>query len=250
LAPTTPLCNEPKTLVNGICSLPIAPTAQSLFSQTPIELPDLRPAFDQLCGNSTQIRDILPVSLTGNTNRKDLIITLNCMQPNFGSSITDVAKAGFVSFKQMTDGTFINNTKAIFGTDLVKTSGYIIDATAHDFNNDGYDDFILALNREDGRGWADSYATNLNDQNLFVTSDNTGNYTVSQLGQKSWNYTLNTLDNKFKNKNLISQPIGHGGVVEQWIYNGEWQKIEPLDWASHGTVFLIEQKLMKNPIRQ
>lgn len=213
------------------------PVDQPLVQTTPISLPDLRPYFNQLCGDATQVRDLLSPDLNKD-GKKDIVVTMNCMQPTFGLVVTGPVKAGFVAFLQNPDGTFQLGTQALFGQDIVRTPGYIINAIQEDFNRDGYDDFVLSLNREDGRAFVDQKASNLNEQNIFVTSDGIGGYKIIAQGQNAWNYMLRTMDNATGGKDLLSQPIGHGGVNEQWTYDNGWKQLVDLKWSAPGTVFL------------
>ena len=226
----TPSKNVPQAAVSSVGEQP-------LFSATPILLPDLRPAFDQLCGNATQIRDILPVDLNRD-GRQDLVLTLNCLQPIWGTPVVGPATAGFVVFLQVADGSFVDATQQLFGVTVVRTTGIIINAITQDFNNDGYDDIVFALNREDGRAQTDSLAINLNDVNLFMTSNGDGSYSLVQQGQTAWNYSLDMLDNAAGGKDFVSQPVGYVGVNEQWTLNAGWRQLTPLNWAANGTVFL------------
>jgi len=212
------------------------PIDQPLLQSTPISLPDLRSSFNQLCGDATYIRNFLFLDLNKD-GKKDIIVTMNCMQPTFGLVVTGPAKGGFVAFLQNSDGTFRLGTHSVFGQDIVKTSGLFGGAVKEDFNRDGYDDFVLALNREDGRAYSDQNASNLNDQNIFVTSDSTGHYKITAQGQTAWNYALLTIDNAVGGKDVISQPIGYGGVNEHWTYDNGWRQLAPLTWATTGTVF-------------
>lgn len=217
---------------------PITTTVdQPLLQATPVSLPDLRPYFNQLCGDDTNIRNFLFLDLNKD-GKKDIVVTMNCLQPTFGVVVTDPVKAGFVAFLQNSDGTFRLGTQSVFGQDMVRTSGLFGGVAQADFNKDGYDDFVLTLNREDGRAYADQKASNLNDQNLFVTSDGYGGYKIAAQGQAAWNYALSTMDNASGGKDVISQPIGYGGVNEQWTYDNGWKQLAPLNWAVPGTVFL------------
>lgn len=218
----------------GPSSAPTPPVVvdQSLLQATPVSLPDLRPYFDQLCGDATQVRDLLTPDLNKD-GKKDIVVTMNCMQPTFGVVVIGPVKAGFVAFLQNSDGTFRLGTQSVFGQDIVRTSGYIINAIQDDFNKDGYDDFVLALNREDGRAYSDQYASNFNDQNVFVTSTGNGSYKIISQGKSAWHYVLRTMDNASGGKDLVNQPAN-----EHWTYDNGWKQLASLDWSAPGTVFL------------
>ena len=208
-----------------------------LLASTPILLPDLRPTYLAICGPGRENGMVLhkPIILDLNKDgRKDILLTMWCDQPVVGVVDTGPVPSRILAFLQQADGTFINGTKDIFGSETASMSGASIHAVAYDFNGDGYDDVVIANNKEDGRLLPD----NINNvQNTYILSSESGRYTVGQFGTYQWGYDMFLMDNNFGKRDIVATPIGYGTGSDAWRYDGRWTRL-PSDygWAKPNAV--------------
>lgn len=229
--------NEPSTSVttkNNIDNL-------SLFSSTPIELPDLRPLYDSLCGNLT---DISPQAILVDLNKdgkKDIALQFFCLRNSvdqIGKPYDGPTPNKFVVFLQQNNGTFIDGTKTLFGVDYVDLGGIATRSVVSDFNKDGYPEIVFSVSREDGRLPNNDWASNINAQNVFITSNGRGGYDFIKQGQIAWHYGLIPADNEFGDIDAISIPIGYSHIHEIWRYGVSWSIAGFYDWVEGaGTTF-------------
>lgn len=204
----------------------------ALFSNSAIELPDIRSVYDLMCGNSTNINNPIVLDLNKD-GKKDIVFTVSCNQPA-GAMYIGPSNSGLIVFIQNNDGSFKLATREVFAinSDVKMLDGSTIGNVIKDFNNDGYDDFVLSVSREDGRNATDARATNMSTQNIFVMSTGTGTYNLISQGQSAWNYGIALVDNK----DVVSMPIGYDHGVESWSYNNGWTQTTGYEWlADHGT---------------
>ena len=197
----------------------------SLLSSEPLLLPDLRAIYSSLCGPGGDDLIVFhkPVVLDLNKDgRKDIVINLSCNQRVVGVTTLDPVRNRIVAFLQQSDGTFVNATKPLFGTDVVDIGGASVNAVAYDFNGDGYDDIVFAVNKEDGRLLPD--ITN-NVQNSYLLSDGKGQYTFGRFGTYQWGYDFHLMDNELGRKDVISTPIGYGTGPDAWRYLNGWNQL-------------------------
>lgn len=210
-----------------------------LFSSTPIELPDLRPLYDSLCGNLT---DISPQALLVDLNKdgnKDIALQFFCLRNSeIGKPYDGSTPNKFIVFLQQKNGSFIDGTRSLFGVDYVDLGGIATRSVVNDFNKDGYPDIVFSISREDGRLPNDNGATNINAQNIFITSNGSGGYNFIKQGQAAWNYGLVAADNELGGIDVISSPIGYNFVQEVWHYLSSWSLTGFYDWVEGaGTTF-------------
>jgi hypothetical protein len=212
-----------------------------LFSSTPIELPDLRPLYDSLCGNLTNIsREVVLVDLNNDGN-KDIALQFFCGRNSVdqtGKPYDGPSPNKFVVFLQQKNGTFVDGTRTLFGVDYVDLGGLVTRSVVSDFNKDGYPDIVFSLSKEDGRLPNNDGATNINAQNMFITSNGRGGYNFIKQGQLAWNYGLITADNELGGTDVISSPIGYNYVQEVWRYISSWSLTGFYNWVNgSGTTF-------------
>jgi hypothetical protein len=209
---------------------PVAPV--SMFSSTPTSFPDIQSIYASMCGTLTNIQNPVVIDLNKD-GKKDLIFNVWCNQ-TAGALYVGPTTSGLIAFIQNADGSFRLATQEVFGinSDVLLIDGVSIENVVHDFNGDGYDDFVLSVSREDGRANTDSQATNMNTQNIYVMSTGTGTYNVIHQGQSAWNYGLVLVDNK----DVVSMPIGYGHGVESYSYVNGWTQTTGYEWlANRGT---------------
>ena len=224
------------TVKNNVENLP-------LFSSTPIELPDLRPLYDSLCGNLT---DIAPQAILADLNKdgkKDIALQFFCLRNSENGKPYDGPTPNkFIVFLQQSDGSFVNGTKTLFGVEYVDLGGIAINSVVNDFNRDGYPDIVFSISREDGRlpssVYNNDWAANINAQNVFMTSNGRGGYDFIRQGQIAWNYGLTTIDNELGGIDVLSIPIGYEHTQEVWRYSSAWSLLGSYDWVTAtGTTF-------------
>jgi hypothetical protein len=219
--------------------VPVVVAPVALFATTPQLLPDLKAKYDALCGTQVSVQNAIPANLTGHTDgKKDLLFNLWCGQTTIGTTTNGPVPNGVIALIQQSDGSFIDGTRTLFGVDTVNLGGVGIDSVVYDFNNDGYDDIVFAVNKEDGRSEPQNGTSN-NVQKVFITSSSNGAYTVSYLGSLSHNYRISLVDNELGNKDIVTTPIGYGGTVEAWRYTTAWTQLSGYGWlaSSSGNTF-------------
>lgn len=207
-----------------------------LLSSSPIFLPSLESNISQLCGTETNIhRHIEDIDGDG---KKDIILNLHCSSSALGEINSRPMKSHVVILKNKGGGVFEDVTQTMLGSKYFDIDSRANEIISYDFNKDGRTDFVMALNREDGRN-ADYPATNINAQNAFFMSNSNGTLDYMRMGQFAWNYSLTLADNAYGAADLISLPIGFGAGTEGWRYakNG-WEKIEDFSWAKGKPLFL------------
>jgi len=204
------------------------PVEQSLF-QAPVELPELKSVYNLLCAHNTNLQNVYVADLNKD-GKKDLVLTFWCSQVA-GVVYNGPVVNGTVVLIQQNDGTFINDTKKMFGVDYINFNGVVINGVVHDFNNDGYDDIVFSINREDGRLPSEYPATNHNEYNAFITSNGNGGYDIIRQGQHAWHYGLSLIDNDNGGKDIISIPIGYNWIIEVWNYVTGWNVNSTYQWV-------------------
>jgi hypothetical protein len=222
------------------------PTPQSVevpLFKAPVELPDLKNVYSRLCDYNTNLQNIYVADLNKD-GKKDLVLTLWCNQIA-GTIYNGPVINGIIVLIQQSDGTFVDDTKKMFGVDFINLSGVVINGVVHDFNKDGYDDIVFAVNREDGRLPSEYPALNQNEYNAFITSNGKGGYDIIRQGQFAWNYGVSLIDNATGGKDVMSIPIGYNGIVETWNYNTGWNLNTEYQWVrGNGPVFMKDQAVV------
>lgn len=219
------------------------PTPVSLFSSTPLTMPDLRPYYTQMCGDQTGTQ--VTLADLNKDGKQDLVVTFNCHLPNqvgqnyADALVTTPANGGLVIFLQQADGSFVDSTQQVLGTSFYHVNGLTrMPAVVYDFNGDGYVDLVFAINNEDGRVSSDLMASNFNEPNLFLMSNGNGTYTASTHGISAWNYNLELADNTSGGKDLISSPIGYGVGDYGMTYQNGWNmSTTDYSWVNGATAF-------------
>ena len=213
----------------------IGATAASneVFAATPILLPDLRPKYELLCGNQTSAQTLDLADLNGD-GRKDIVVGLWCAIPP-GTVTHEPVVGGLLAFTQNADGSFVDRTNALFGSELPSIEKPF-ENVVYDFNDDGYDDIFMTQSREDGR--ADPWDARDNIENAIVMSNGDGTYSILRDGCNDpcgTGYNSHAMDNEVGGIDVVTQSIG-AGAVQVWRYTNEWEYISNLD-NSGGLVF-------------
>lgn len=221
--------------------------APPLLSTVPILLPDLQPIYTTMCGADGQGRVILhkPTILDLNKDgRKDMVVTLWCLKKIFGLVDTEPVVNRVIAFLQQADGSFIDGTKELFGTNTVSVSGASMSAVAYDFNGDGYDDIAFAASTEDGRLMIDNSG---GVQSSYMMSDSNGKYRIGKFGTYQWGYSVHLMDNQLGKKDVVATPIGYGTGTDAWQYNRIWSQLqEDYRWFTPNGVMFKRRGAMEN----
>lgn len=207
-----------------------------LFASTPTLLPDLRSKYDSLCGDRVNVQNAVAIDLNRD-GRQDLVFNLWCGVAQNGTPYTGSVPNTLVAFTQNADGSWTDSTATVFGSNTVDLGGVGIRAVVSDLNNDGYQDIVFAVNREDGRSSTDNNNTNQKAQNAVVLSQGNGTYRVSNIGQVAWNYGILLKDNEQGRQDIVSVPFG---PQETYRFTGNsWSLLNGYDWVteSHSLFF-------------
>ena len=197
-----------------------------LFESTPILLPDLRAKYDMLCGSEVNVQNAIPVDLN-NDGKKDLVFNLWCRGANDSKGPTANT---IVAVVQLSDGTFSDRTKEIFGSDIVDLGGVGVNFITTDLNNDGYDDIVISCSLE-GMIYTHPQACPM----VSFISDGRGHYTKSSFGMLEGDYVRLITDTNGK-KQVQFTPAS--GYAEVWQYENGWKKITVYDWLQKNEVIL------------
>lgn len=208
----------------------------SLVSPNPIYLPSLDLAFSNLCQNNTNLQELLIRDINGD-GLKDLIFNLWCNVDKIGEYYAVPTKNSLIILLQDNKGNFYDGTKDMLGQQFFDMGGHGMQVVGGDFNGDGKTDFFWSINNEDGRK-TEYPASELNAQNMAFMSKAMGGFGFEKIGQKAWNYSLALVDNEMGSSDVVSLPIGYGGVTEGWRFVEEkWTKINDYSWASGQPLF-------------
>lgn len=200
-----------------------APTSLPVFDSNPTLLPDLTSVYSALCGKGVNVQNAAIANISGHKDgKKDLLFTLWC-QPTVGALVNGPTEGGLIVVRQSSNGSFSLATKEIFGSDFVNLDGGVGgQSVVNDFNNDGYDDVIIAITGEDGRTLPPGF-TGYNKKMLFLTSRGDGSYRNELIGHPSYNQYIFSVENSLGGKDVLSTAIGYGGKDQAFrLVNGTW----------------------------
>ncbi len=215
-----------------------------LFSSTPILLPDLKAKYDALCGSHVNVQNAIPIHLNGHT-RTDLVFNLWCRHTPSGEAYVGPTLNTLVALVQNADGSFTDQTKEIFGSDIVDVGGEGYSYVVADFNGDGYDDIVFAVNREDGRNPSDVAASNMNSPAMAFMSNGNGQYTTVPFGTPRWGDDARLAKDANGNNQVVLLPADSS--AELWTFNGAWTQLPGYEWLQKNPVFFSSQGSINSP---
>ena len=137
-----------------------------------------------------------------NDGKKDLVFNLWCRHAGelyYGPTVNSL-----VALIQLPDGSFVDKTKEIFGSDMVEIGGQGYGYITADFNGDGYNDIVFAVSREDGRANEGGESKNMMAETVSLMSDGKGHYSQIKFGLPKWGDDVKLFqDSNGKNMALI-----------------------------------------------
>jgi hypothetical protein len=216
----------------------------SLFSPTPILLPDLRAKYDLLCGSEVMVQNAISIDLNGD-GKSDLVFNLWCRHVPAGEEYIGPAINSLVALVQDSMGTFSDKTREIFGTDIVDIGGSGYGYVVADFNGDGHKDIVFAVNKEDGRNPADIPASNMKSQAVSFISDGKGHYTQIRFGIPRWGDDAKLVKNQAGIDQLLLLPADSS--AELWTYDGGWKQSGGYDWIQKNPVLFSPENTSMPP---
>lgn len=164
------------------------------------------------------MQHVIPIDLNGD-GRLDLLMNLWCAsqagQPNNGPVVNSV-----VALIQTGPLIFEDQTREIFGTESVNLGGVGIRYVKYDFNGDGLDDIVFAVNMEDHR-----LGSNTLVQNTALMSSGKGRYILERIGSPAFSQGLTLKDNDVGTKDVVLMPAN-----EALRYENGWNIVERFDW--------------------
>lgn len=188
------------------------------LSSAAVALPDLRSVYTRTCGAEANIQHAIPVDLDGD-GKLDLLLNLWCPSP-VGQPNSGPVPNTLIALVQTGPLVFEDRTVAIFGSDTVDIGGVGIRYVLHDFNEDGLQDVVFAVNMEDRR-----LGSNTLVRNTAVMSQSKGRYAVERIGSPAFSQGLTLKDNERGGKDVVLMPAN-----EVMRYDGGWKRVGQFDW--------------------
>ena len=167
---------------------------RTFYEEVPNALPDLRSYFDQTSGHALSIV-VVPADLNKD-GLKDLVFHLwHFRTAAESSTIPGSAPVPnrLVALINQGAGRFLDKTAELFGSSAVDLAGGASrKVKIADLNEDGYPDWVYALNREDGRPNIPDWGN----KNVAVLSNGNGTYRAIEFGQTAFHHSVDILKNQ------------------------------------------------------
>ena len=193
-------------------------TAPPLFANAPILSPDLKSKYDLLCGSLANMQNIIPIDLNKD-GKLDLLMNIWCGSTPGLTNDKPVPNT-IIALIQGENFTFQDKTEQIFGKSLIDIGGVGIRYVKYDFNGDGYDDIVFAVNMEDGRKGSTTLVPC-----ATIMSDGRGGYKAEKIGSNEFSQGLTLKDNEFGGKDVVLMPSN-----EVLRYANGWNIVDKYDW--------------------
>ena len=167
---------------------------------------------------------VIPVNLN-NDEYQDFIVHYWCDLEDWGEEVWTPTPDALVSHVSNGDGTYRTANQEVFGESLVALGGASRKYARGDINGDGIDDFVFAMNQEDGRLGipAEMNAT----QPGLLISDGIGKYRVERIGVPDWGHSAG----------IVSNQDG----TRQVVFSGYVEGTQAFEWSEQGFVDVSEQ---------
>ncbi len=206
-------------LQNGNVITP-PPPPLTAFATSAELLPNLKAKYDKLCGPAANMQNAIPVDLN-NDGRKDLLLPIWCFYQT-GQDANGPVSNLLIALIQNADGTFVDKTQEVFGTDTPALEGKNQNWTIADFNGDGKPDIILGTDKEDGRPLIGNGYNMRSPAVAIMSSPST--YNIVPFGIPRFGDNVITVRNSADKLQLLV--ITADVQVEMWEYNNGWTQIQ------------------------
>tara|TARA_B100000767_G_C19752261_1_gene531311 strand:+ start:480 stop:2252 length:1773 start_codon:yes stop_codon:yes gene_type:complete len=166
----------------------------TVFETSAYEFPHPGQLIDNVCkeSESTSIFTsiLLPIDMNKNGSN-DLLVHYWCSPKEYGNYMNTRTPDALVAFKNNGDKTFSIANTEIFSAKEISFGAGTRKVVKADFNGDGFDDILYALNREDGRAQEDG-STNESDQSVILSKGD-GTYDILDLSFKEWTHAVDAV---------------------------------------------------------
>jgi len=138
------------------------------------------------------VQFVIPVNINDD-NQSDFIVHYWCDAAPYGSVLEGPTPDALVAQVSQPDGSYAVANEEVFGTAHYGLGGASRKYKRGDINGDGQDDFVFAMNYEDGRYAADETVCETEPSVLMSTGS--GTYEVVRLGQPAWGHGAGIVNN-------------------------------------------------------
>lgn len=142
----------------------------------------------------------IPVDVNQDGN-EDLITHYWCGSENFGSVSKDPTGDALAALVSDGAGNFALENTSVFGSPFAQLGGAARKYARGDLNADGMEDFVFAMNWEDGRASAD--VTDITTQQSVLLSNSAGRYSIERLGSPDWGHATSIVKNPDGSKDAL-----------------------------------------------
>lgn len=185
---------------------------RTFYTEVPNAFPDLRSYFEQTSGHALSI--VVVAADLNKDNLKDLVFHLwHFRTAAESNSIPGSAPVPnrLVALVNQGNGQFSDKTAELFGSNTVDLSGGASrKVKVADLNEDGYPDWIYALNREDGRPNISDWGN----KNVAILSNSNGTYRTVEFGQNGFHHSVDIF------KDINNQFIVLLDQNESYVFTG------------------------------
>lgn len=203
--------------------------------------PSLDRHFDELCGPTRIERNTqgaAAIDMDGD-GLKEIILNIWCAPYDRGEGqpVRDHAEptpSRILVFKHRPDGSFVESTESYLGSSVIDVGGVGEYHVIGDFNRDGYNDVIFAVQREDGR-LIGTPAETIKALNFALMSRAAGRYDAVPWGYKEWHAELYLVDNASGGQDVLETSFTR--ETQGWAWDREWKTVSGYEWVSGGAAF-------------
>lgn len=188
----------------------------------------------------------IPVNIN-NDGQQDYIVHYWFGQNEVGNIVTYPTPDVIVVQLSQPDGSYAVGNREVFGTDYPALGGATRKYVRGDINKDGRDDFVFAVNYEDGRDGSDWDTVTAQPSILMSTGDI--GYEVVRVGTPNWGHACGITNNADGTSDVYFAGFAYGLEAFRYI-NGEFVDVtdeypaEGGEW-SYGAMSIDENNVTK-----